>query len=78
MFEFKSETVTIDGHTFVVREPSTAAIEAMAKGGSLTDFIGMCVTYEGKSLVGQDIPWRISSKLQEVLNKFSASGNESA
>lgn len=77
-FQFKSEEVVINGYTFVIHEPSTGAMERAAKADGKTDFLSMCVTYEGAPVVSDELPWSIGAKLHEAVGRFNNSGNESA
>jgi len=77
MFEFKSETLEIEGHVFVVTEPSTRAIERLATEEPRPSLLSLCVTVDGKPLGNDELPWRIGSKLQEALNRLTQ-GNEDA
>ena len=77
-FQFRSEEVVIEGYTFVLSEPSTAAMEAMAKSEGKTDFLSLCVTHDGSPVNSAELPWRIGGKLHEALGKFTSAGNESA
>jgi len=79
MFQFRSETLEIEGRVFVVTEPSTQTLEKLASSDPRPSLIGMCVTVDGNPLGDVPVPWRIGSKLQEAFNRVSSSsGNEVA